>query len=439
MNTRIEPQLRDGLPASIEMEKLVLGAVMINESNYEAVNSLDPDDFALEKHKRIFSVMATLSNRGVAIDRVTVGQELHALGQLESVDGFTYLATLDDSLPQIYNLESYIRIVREKAVIRKAALTAMRLAREICDAGGGVESVERASAELSALMTSKSESPLRTIGEVISEIGGMDVYMQPPVGIAPPWPKLAEVIPCFQPGQLIVLGARPATGKTAWAGLVGLHAARLKVGTAVFSLEMPAADLFKRVLAASARVSFSRLRDGNLDESHRYSIRQSVAEIDDLPLWLSEVHSPTVSQINRALDRAEIRGRKTGLLIVDYLQLVTPSSGAGNRNEQVADMSRRLKLIAMDRKIPVIALSQLNRSGAKDDSPPDLSDLRDSGAIEQDADVVMFLHCTRKEKQQAYEERRPVNVELHVAKQRNGSLGLVRMQFDGRLMRMEST
>lgn len=425
----------NSLPSSIETEKLILGAALLDHANFGIVGTLIAEDFALEKHRRIFAAMSEIHGRGETIDRVTVANEIVARGQLESIDGFTYLSSLDDGLPQVYNLDSYVRIVREKATLRRAVIATQLLMDELSRPDAGPEAIERATATLSAIAVPRADSWV-SVSQVIARAGGIDKFLSPPTGISWPWwPKLADLVPCLEKGELWVVAARTGRGKSAFGGLLARGMARMGLGVAIYSLEMTADPIIKRMLAAESGVSYSRIRMGDYEEHHRRRVVSAAYDIDQLPLWFADQPTPKVSDIRREVLKNAAAGRKAELLVVDYLQLMSGAARSERTYERVSAVSRGLKLLASEFQIPVVALSQLSRAikGASE-TEPQLSDLKDSGSIENDANGVVFLHTTEKERAEARAEQRAMHMQAIVAKQRNGSEGRVSMTFNGYFM-----
>lgn len=423
------------LPAAIDAERLVLGSVALGEE----LPALEASDFALESHRLIYRAMSELSGAGTAIDRATVAQRLRDTGKLEAVGGISYLVELDNELPKIYNLDAYTRTIREKAILRRAVLAAQSLTDELLSPGATRDAIERATAFLSALSVANSESPFLNAEEILDRAGGFDALLRPPTGVKLPavWPKLAGVIPALQPGELWVVGGRPSRGKSMFGMLLSLYAAQAGIGTSIHSLEMPDGRIFKRALAAVSGVSFGRISKGGnaLEPSHRQEIQSAAAQIAEWPWWVADKATPTVKEIRAAISEAGKRGRKVGLVVIDYLQLV---NGKGeNANARVSGISRGLKLLAMDLGIPVVALSQLSRPPkAAPEWKPGLQDLRDSGSIEQDADGVIFVHATDRAWNDARQAQGPMVGEIDVAKQRDGPLMAIPALFDGKYMRI---
>lgn len=449
------PNLRDavwerGLPESVEAERLVLGSIQINDSHLDlAASIVTADDFALEKHRRIFSAMCALRERGEKVDRVTVAHELIARKQLESVDGLSYLASLDDGLPEIPAFEEYVRIVEERAVLRRAVLKAQRLVDGILDGVLGVEDVRRTESALRALSDRlEKAAPLLSLEEYIAKSdAGIERFLSPgrfdASDVVPfPWPELNALYDGgMRPGEMHVVGARPGVGKSAFASQVSVCAARLGMGVSVFNLEMVAASVFRRMVAFVSRVPLKRMRSGRMDDIQNQMAMRAAGEVASLPIWVSATPRNTVAAIVAAVrQNGALRSEATRLVVVDYLGLLQTSRPAANENARITEISRALKTAALDLSVPFLVLAQLNRGVENDGGrEPELRDLRDSGSVEQDADSVVFIHATQKERREAFAQKRPQRTSLIVAKQRDGSIGRMDGEFDYRMMRLEQS
>lgn len=436
------------LPSSVEAERLVLGSVQLDDTGFDLASSvLSSDDFALDKHRKIFNAMLDLRRRGEKIDRVTVAHELMRRQQLESVDGLTYLATLDDDLPRIPNLESYVRIIEEKAVLRRVVLEARRIEDGILDGVLGVDDVRRTEAALRANVDRlERKAPLISLEEFINESGmGVDEFLSPMKhgldrAVPFPWDGLNAIFDGgMRPGEMIVVGARPGVGKSAFASQVAVCAGRRGFGTPVFSLEMLAQSSFRRMVAYVSGVSLKRMRAGRMDGEQTIRASRGAGEVASLPIWVSATPRNTVPAIVAAVRKNNsMRETQASLVIVDYLGLLQSVHQASNENARITEISRALKTAAQDLALPFLVLAQLNRASEIDGGrEPELRDFRDSGSVEQDADSVIFIHATPKERKEAFREKRPQKTTLIVAKQRDGSLGRVDGQFDYRLMKLE--
>jgi len=428
--------LEKGLPANIDAERFILGSVLLNDARFiEIAGSIVEEDFQLEKHRRIFSRMMQLHERGEKIDRVTVANELQRYNELQAVDGLTYLVSLDDGLPHISNLESYIKIVRDKALLRRIILASQHLMNRALlgeeDPGTILAGAEET---LLRLGEARTEKGLTTPLEVIQNYqGGLNAFLDPSKrikGISTGFTKLDEMTGGFHSGELIILAARPSMGKTAFALNIAWHVAtRLFLPVAVFSLEMSQESLLTRMLCAAARVDSQRFRTGYLNEKERQQLRAAANQMVEAPIYLDDTAGANLMDMHAKLRRLQQSGQKIGLVIVDYLQLMSTKGRSENRNQEVSQISRGLKLLSKELDCPFLVLSQLSRATEtrQGDHRPQLSDLRESGSIEQDADLVGFIF--REEVYKRDREDLHGIAELILAKQRNGPIGTVPMVF----------
>jgi replicative DNA helicase len=428
--------LEKGLPANIDAERFILGSVLLDDARFiEIAGVVSQDDFALEKHRRIFLRMSELHERGERIDRVTVANELLRFNELESVDGLSYLVSLDDGLPHIANLESYIRIVRDKSTLRRIAMASQHLMNRALlaeeDPGAILAGAEET---LLRLGEARTERGLMTPREVIQNYqGGINAFLDPSKrikGISTGFTKLDEMTGGLHSGELIIIAARPSMGKTAFALNIAWHVAtRLFQTVAVFSLEMSQESLLTRMLCAAARVDSQRFRTGYLNEQERQKLRQAANQMVEAPLHIDDTAGANLMDMHAKLRRLQQSGQKIGLVVVDYLQLMSSKGRSENRNQEVSQMSRGLKLLSKELDCPFLVLSQLSRATEtrQGDHRPQLSDLRESGSIEQDADLVGFIF--REEVYKRDREDLHGLAELILAKQRNGPIGKVDLVF----------
>ena len=436
MSTASGVALQKGLPANIDAERFILGSVLLDDSRFiDIAGVITNADFALEKHRRIYTRMLELHERGEKIDRVTVANELMRYGELDSVDGFTYLISLDDGLPHIANLDAYVKIVRDKAMLRQIAVASQQLMNRALMAEEEPEAILAGAEEtLLKLGESRTEQGLKTPLEVIQNYeGGLNAFLDPSKrikGVSTGFTKLDEMTGGFHPGELIILAARPSMGKTALALNIAWHvAARMFQPVAIFSLEMSQESLLTRMLCAAARVDSQRFRAGYLNEAERQKLRAAANQMVETPLYIDDTAGVNLMDMHAKLRRLQQSGQKLGLVVVDYLQLMSIRGRTENRNQEVSQLSRGMKLLSKELNCPFLVLSQLSRATETrvGDHRPQLSDLRESGSIEQDADVVGFIFREEVYKRDR-EDLRGV-AELIIAKQRNGPIGKVDLVF----------
>ena len=437
--------LQKGLPANIDAERFILGSVLLDDARFiDIAGVLLNDDFALEKHRRIFARMSELHERGEKIDRVTVANELLRYNELESVDGLSYLVSLDDGLPRISNLDSYIKIVRDKATLRRIAVASQQLMNRALLAEDDPEEIlAGAEQTLLQLGESRTDKGLATPLQVIQGYeGGLNAFLDPSKrikGISTGFTKLDEMTGGLHAGELIILAARPSMGKTALALNICWHvASRLLQPVAIFSLEMSQESLLTRMLCAAARVDSQRFRAGYLNEGERRKLREAANQMVESPIYIDDTAGINLMDMHAKLRRLQQSGQKLGLVVVDYLQLMSIRGRTENRNQEVSQLSRGMKLLSKELGCPFLVLSQLSRAPEtrQGDHRPQLSDLRESGSIEQDADLVGFIFREELYKRDR-EDLRGV-AELILAKQRNGPIGKIDLVFIHSMTKFEN-
>ena len=428
-----------GLPTNVDAERFVLGSILLDDSFYiQAAGTLEADDFSLEKHRRIFRRMGDLNDRAEKIDRVTVANELMKFGELEACDGLSYLVSLDDGLPQIPNLDSYIRIVKDKAVLRRIIFASQHMMNRCLQGEEAPEEILAGAEEtLLKLGDARVKNGLLTPQQILQSYdGGINAFLDPSKrikGISSGFTKLDEYTGGMHGGDLIILAARPSMGKTALALNIAQHVAlKLKQTVAIFSLEMSKESLLTRMLCAAARVDSAKFRAGYLSQDERRKLNHALHELVEAPLYIDDTPGVHMMDIHAKLRRLQTEQQKNGgikLVIVDYLQLMTGRGRFENRNQEVSALSRGMKVLAKELNVPMLVLSQLSRAveTRQGDHRPQLSDLRESGSIEQDADLVGFIF--REEVYNKNREDLRGLAELIIAKQRNGPVGTVNLVF----------
>ena len=442
-----DPAFERGLPSNVYAERMVLGSILINTNAFITVAAeLKPDDFSLEKHHKIFLRMLDLNTRDLKIDRVTLANELLRHGELESVDGISYISSLDEGLPELYNLESYIAIVRDKSLLRQMIFTSQATIHK-CMLGEDepdriLSQAEDALLELGQAHTKDSLLSARQVFEM--EEGGVNAFLDPARrvhGISTGFIRFDEMTGGLRGGELIILAARPAMGKTALALNIALHVATREKpkGVAVFSLEMSKQSLLTRLICSRGRVDQQKFRSGYLSREERAKLGEAAADLYEAPIYIDDSSSTTLMDINAKLRK--LRNQcDLGMVVVDYLQLMpAPSLGRNsNRVQEVGALSRGLKLMSKDFNLPFLVLSQLSRAPEQrvGDFRPQLSDLRESGSIEQDADMVAFIF--RPEIYKKDDESLRGVAELLLSKQRNGPTGKIPLVFLHQYTRFEN-
>ncbi len=438
--------LNEALPDNLDAERFVLGAIMSNDNAFlQVAGTLAADDFNLEKHKRIFLRMGELHERGERIDRVTLANELMKHGQLQSVDGLSYLVSLDDGLPTLHNLDSYVTIVKEKSLLRRIISVSQDTINRCLtcddDATRILGAVEDAFMKLGDV---QSKNSLANPAQIITEYdGGINAFLDTSKrikGTSTGFLKFDEMTGGLREGELFILAARPAMGKTALALNIAQHIAenpKNPRAVAVFSLEMSKESLLTRMLCASARVDQQRFRAGYLNADERRSLQDSMYKMVEAPLFLDDTAGTNLMDVHSKLRRLQAE-QDLGLVIVDYLQLMQGRGRFENRVQEISSLSRGLKLMSKELRVPFLVLSQLSRApeSRPGDHRPMLSDLRESGSIEQDADLVAFIF--REEVYRPDKESLKGVAELILAKQRNGPTGRVKLAFLNRYTKFEN-
>jgi len=432
------------LPHNLEAERSILGAILLdNHALNAAVEKLRSEDFFLSQHRRIFERMIQLGEKQQAIDTVTLMEDLGRRGELESAGGVAYLSQLADGLPRVTNVEHYARIVKEKAVLRSLAFSAAAIQEQALAAGDDADVIlDRAESAIFQLAEDRVKAGLIGVKELVREnyerLERIFSEGRRITGLATGYAGLDNETAGLQPSELIILAARPSMGKTALALNIAENVAlRQREPVAVFSLEMSKESLLLRLLASEARVDAHKFRTGHMNRDDWGKITGALANMGEAPLWIDDSASSTVLEMGAKARRLK-RDRGLSMMIVDYLQLVVPTntSRGTNRQEEVSSISRSLKGLAKELKIPVLVLSQLTRAPEREERKPQLSDLRESGAIEQDADVVLFINRPNFYKTDLPEEDR-AKAEIIIAKQRNGPTGNLNFVFLARHTRFE--
>jgi replicative DNA helicase len=425
-----------GLPTNIDAERFVLGSILLDDSLYiQAAGTLEADDFSLEKHRRIFNRMGGLYERGEKIDRVTVANELMKFSELEACDGLSYLVSLDDGLPKIPNLDSYIRIVKDKSVLRRIIFASQHMMNRALTGEEEPEQILAGAEEtLLKLGEARVQNGLQNAGQILQNYeGGISAFLDPSKrikGVSTGFAKFDEYTGGLHAGDLVILAARPSMGKTALALNMAQHIAmKNKQTVVIFSLEMSKESLLTRMLCAAARVDSQRFRAGYLNQEERRKLRDAVNDIAEAPLFIDDTAGLHLMDMHAKLRRLAAERGKLGLVVVDYLQLMSGRGRFENRNQEVSALSRGMKLLGKELNVPMLVLSQLSRAPEtrQGDHRPQLSDLRESGSIEQDADVVGFIF--REEVYNREREDLRGLAELIIAKQRNGPIGTVNLVF----------
>src|SRR5213596_3852576 len=422
----IDENLRRVPPQSLEAEESVLGAVMLDNTVVDrVVEMLRPEDFYRGAHRKLFRAMVELNGRSEPIDLITLSETLKARGDLAEVGGGAYLAELTERVPTAANAVHYAKIVRERSILRGLIEASTEIASRGYQAPDNVdELLDHAERLIFGIQERKVRQAFTKLSEVLVEsiktIERLYEQKQAVTGVSTGFADLDALTAGLQPSDLIVVAGRPSMGKTALCLNIAEHAAlRADVGVAIFSLEMSKEQLALRMLCSESRVDLKRVRTGHLSDREFPKLAMAAGRLADAPIFIDDTPALSVLELRAKARRLKRDpSTKLGLIIVDYLQLMRSTEGKDNREQEISEISRSLKALAKELSVPVIALSQLNRQVESRNPPkPRLADLRESGAIEQDADVIAFIY--REEVYVEDSDKKGV-AEIIVAKQRNG-------------------
>jgi replicative DNA helicase len=434
------------LPHDLDAEKSVLGAILINNHAFnQAAEVIDAGDFYRDAHRRIFEKMVGLTDRGNPVDLLTLKDELGRSGELDEVGGPAYISALTDGVPRSANVEYYARIVKEKSTLRRLIQSATDVLGRAYDAEEDADNLlDEAERAIFQIAEHRLRSGFVPVSALVQSGYQLIEQLQERRGLVTGVPSgfvdLDEMTSGFQAADLVIVAARPSMGKTSFVLNIALHCgveAGKTVG--VFSLEMSKEQLFMRMLTSEARVDAHRFRGGFLGEQDYARLVDAFARLHDAKVFVDDTPSVGILEMRAKARRLKLE-HGLDMLVVDYLQLMQGRGRFENRQQELASISRALKILAKELNVPILALSQLSRAPeARGDHRPQLSDLRESGALEQDADVVLFIF---REEMYAAGGERPADVEgtaeIIVGKQRNGPTGTVRLAFLKQYTRFEN-
>jgi replicative DNA helicase len=440
----------EGLPSSVHTEVAILGAMLLDSvAISDATEKLKAEDFSLDSHQRVYRAIVDLMAKGHGIDLTTIRAELERRREIDSIGGPAYLAYLTEGIPRNFNIESYVQIVRDKSLLRQLMGIfhdgGIRAADQSEDAITVLGDVE---AQLADVADSAIQRGLAGIGEIVagSFVSIDKLYEQgrEVTGLATRYTDFDKMTSGLQDSELIIIAARPSMGKTAWAINIAQNAAvQDNKVVAVFSLEMSKESLLRRMLASEALVGSRKLQTGSMLREDRGKLMKALERLMDAKLFIDDTPGITLPEMRAKARRLKQQQGQLDLIVIDYLQLMTGTNTSGkrgfeNRTQEVSSISRGLKALAKEMRIPVLALSQLSRGSEQraGDKKPLLSDLRESGSIEQDADVVAFIH--REEYYDRDNEDLRGQAEIIVAKQRNGPTGSIKLAFRADYTRFEN-
>jgi replicative DNA helicase len=420
-------------PQNIDAEQSVLGAILLDqEAIYKAMKTLQPTDFYRQDHRLIYESMLFLNENRHPLDLVTVSEHLRQQGQLENSGGVAYIASLAEMAPMAANVESYARIVEEKSLLRNLIQLSTRVAGMSYDESDEPERlIAEAERMLTELGSSRISGAFFSIKEVLLDAFTYMEFLQnnrgSVTGVPTTFGDLDKLCHGLQPSDLIILASRPSMGKTSLGVCIGYGTAlKNNVPVAIFSLEMSKEQLTQRILCAEAKIDQQRMRKGTLTEEDWQALHETAGKLGKAPIYIDDTPAISTRQI-RAKARQLQMEQGLGLIIIDYLQLMQGSVRSENRQQEISEISRSLKSLAKELNVPVLALAQLSRAvEQRQVKVPIMSDLRESGALEQDADIVMFIY--RDEYYNPETEKKGI-AEIIVAKNRNGPVGTVELGF----------
>ncbi len=439
-----DPLLHKTPPQDIEAEESLLSAIFINnDSLHDIIDILSPDDFYKGAHKKIFHAVIELAVKDEPADLVTVANRLKEKEELDSVGGAAYLAAISDAAPVAVNAVYYAGIIKGKSALRQL-ITASSNIIEQCmkDKGDFADILDFAESTIFKISEKKSKSTFQSLGELINlnidkleEQQGKTAGLS---GLSTGYPRLNQITSGLQGSDLIILAARPSMGKTAFALNIARNVAlEERKPVAVFSLEMSNQQLSMRLLTSEARIDSNRLRTGFISQEDWQNATDAAGVLNEMPIFIDDTPNITAMEIRAKARKLYKKHNEIGLIIIDYLQLMKPPFKSDRRDLEIAEISRSLKALAKELHVPVLALSQLNRMlEQRADKRPMLSDLRESGALEQDADIVAFIYRDEVYNKEADNPKKGM-AEIIVAKNRNGATGTALMHFHGQYTRFE--
>ena len=421
------------VPNNIDAEQSLLGSMFLNKKSLQkALELLSGEEFYLDNHKKIFECIKNLDSNGKVIDLTTVADELKNRNWLKQIGDIEYLTEIIESVPSASNIDEYIKIVEDKAILRRLIDEATQIVTNSYNTSNNInEVIEEAEKKIFDVSKSLRSTEFKSIQDVLyktqADLEKLAANKGNITGIPSGFYELDKLTSGFHPHELIIIAARPGMGKTAIAlNMVTNFAINSKKTVALFNMEMGAEQLATRMLSSVGQIEGSKLKTGNLEHSDWKRVNEAISRLSNTNIFIDDTAGTTVGEIRSKCRRLAASPAGLDIVVIDYLTLIQGSSKAGaNRQQEVADISRALKTMAMELDVPVIALSQLSRGIEKrEDKKPMLSDLRESGAIEQDADIVAFLHCSDEER-----EKQNSMMEFVIRKHRNGPLADVPLIF----------
>jgi replicative DNA helicase len=429
-------------PQAIEAEESVIGSILLdNHAINPCLERIRAEDFYKAAHQTIFEAMVTLSDRREPIDIITLGQQLRAMGQLDAIGGAQTLSLLASSVPNAANVAYYARVIKEMSIRRRLINESTDIITQAFELEGTIEDfLDSTEQRILGVSDFQVGSSFYRVSDIVQDsvriVEKLYDQKEPVTGVPSGLIKLDRMTAGFQPSDLIIVAARPAMGKTAlvlgWSQFIGIYNRK---PVALFSLEMSKEQLVLRMLCSESRIKNSDVRIGNLSERDFAKIVDGASRISEADIFIDDTPAITITEL-RAKSRRLHRDHKLGVIIVDYLQLLRSPAYSHSREQEISDISRSLKALAKELNVPVVALSQLNRSvESRTDKRPMMSDLRESGAIEQDADIIMFIYRDEVYNPETLDKG---VAEIIIGKQRTGPTGTVRVAFSGEHTRFDN-
>jgi len=433
-------------PHSVEAEQSVLGGLMLDNDAWDRIaDRINADDFYRHDHRLIFRAIAALADRNAPFDMVTVAEQLQNTGELQDAGGLPYLGELASQTPSAANIKAYADIVRDRSILRSLISVGTEVAdsaftpegrptRELLDLA---EQKVFSIAERGARGTQGFRGMKPLLAAAVEQIEHLFETKSAITGVPSGYQDLDELTSGLHPGDLVIVAGRPSMGKTSFAMNIGEYVAmKTEKPIAVFSMEMPGEQIAMRLLSSMGRINQQKLRSGRLDEADWPRLTSAVSMLSEAPLFIDDTPALSPTELRARARRLMREHKGLGLIVVDYLQLMQSPGTRENRATEISEISRALKALAKELSVPMIALSQLNRSlEQRPNKRPVMSDLRESGAIEQDADVIMFVYRDEVYNEDSADKG---TAEIIVAKQRNGPIGTVRLTFRGQYTRFEN-
>ncbi len=426
------------LPNNLEAEQAVLGSMFLSKTALEkTVEILKESSFYSEKNGKIFSALKSLDERKIPIDITTLTEELKSKNLINEIGGVEYLTEVLDSVPNAANVDYYTKIIEDKATLRELIERATEITTMGYNEENSVnETVEEAEKKILGIIKNKRSTEFKTIQDVMKTTEkNLEVLSESKgeiTGVPTGWADIDRITSGFHENELIIIAARPAMGKTAFAlNLATYVATHTNQSVALFNLEMGAEQLAVRILASLGQIDQTKLRTGNLQNEDWKRVTEAISQLRDAKLYMDDTPGITIGEIRAKCRRLANSENGLGIVIIDYLQLITSNGKYGsNRQQEVSDISRALKTMAMELKVPVIALAQLSRAvEQREDKRPIMSDLRESGSIEQDADIVSFLFREDYYNKQARDDSQRSISEFIIGKHRNGPTATIELLF----------